>query len=113
MILYACEDDAASLRLNFGAGDTFAHAIPACIQGDNYEHNCTEFFFLLEDNRADFLVGGGDIVDRGTWLSEDGKLIIYRGEQKLLAFQPIHKDTLLEIDSSDKWVRSVLPASNN
>ena len=97
------------MQENFPArDDTYTHAIPNCTTGGGSEINCVEWVQFLENNRANVLIGGSDILLRRKYSLNENEITVYdeSGLSSLsdLIFGRISADTLLRIVDNTFWV---------
>lgn len=100
----ACNEESEISLSKFRPGDAF-EGITVHSQENNGEYRSIMRFMLLEDNIANVIVGENSVLRQATWFLDEDNLMIYQGEQNVLAFQAIHRDTLKERASGERWIR--------
>lgn len=90
----------------FSIGSTFEHEIEGCTVDASFENTCTDWMTLLENGKADCLIGGGDIIFRGAKEIKQDTLFIYTNFNKSpLKFVAIDFNTLKEASTGNMWIR--------
>lgn len=91
----------------FSVGYTFEHEIEGCTVDASFENTCTDWMTLLENGKVDYLIGGGDIINRGSRETKGDTLYVYTNfyvnPLRLIA---IDVNTLRDVSTGNIWVRA-------
>jgi len=111
LIFASCINDAeevvnSKLKLE---GAYFEHTYNNCSNGGNLEINCTQWIRFHENNKAEVLTGGNDIVWQATYSISDKEVyLIYENEslnEDADGFKIANADTLVRFVYDEVWVR--------
>lgn len=69
------------------SGATYNHEIKDCTIDPGFENTCTGWLMFREENEADYLIGGGDIVHEGTVEIHRDIIFIYNKDSQYLALK--------------------------
>ncbi len=106
LICFAC-DSPPYAPSGFQTGDIFEQENHLPGQQRTDKSFGKAYFILLEDNNANLISGENNVTIKGTWLTEEGRLMLYTSDQNLMVFQALHKDTLLVNGTGHRWIRAV------
>ncbi|MBL0766653.1 hypothetical protein [Marivirga atlantica] len=110
-LLASCMDDAdevisSKLKLE---GAYFEHTYDNCSNDGNLEFSCTQWVKFHENNKAEVLIGGNDIVWQATYSISDKEVyLIYENEslnEDADGFRIANADTLVRFVYDEVWVR--------
>ncbi len=110
ILLLSCADEQAEAPLKPDLeGAYFKYDYPDCNNTDRAEENCTQWIKFYEDNRAEVLYGGGDIIWTATYsVSNDKIYLIYESDylnEDADGFDIVDKNTLLRFLYNEAWTR--------
>jgi hypothetical protein len=90
---------------NVNINGRFTHQINNCDNEGNNEINCTEFIEFIDDSTVNILIGGGDIVFRTNYQTNDNKIILEQTDflNANISFNIKNKTTLNRIENSEVW----------
>ena len=102
---FACSDDSLTEEMY---NDHYSHKIQGCTPDYETPINCTEFVSFLENNKADILLGGGDIVFRVSYTVKGDKITLHKGNElsENMYFYIVNDDTLKRKGTDELWVKN-------
>lgn len=101
---FACEEASETSALE----ERYSHDIPNCDNGGNPEINCTEWIDFISGSEVDVLVGGGDIVERGTYEINGDQISITLSPLSSLSlvFQRLDANRLQRLGDNSIWTKN-------
>ncbi len=97
----ACEEETNPADLE----ERYSHDIPNCNNNGNPEINCTEWVDFISGSEVDVLVGGSDIVERGSYQVNGDQIAITINPQSSLSliFRRLDANRIQRIDDNSVW----------
>ena len=98
------DDDSSSTTFNLNG--EFSYTTPDCIADLQNETTCTDFITFETGNNISFLIGGGDIVEVGTY-TIDGNTLTISSESSIIYVFEIKSETEIYFTSVQQtWTKS-------
>ncbi len=103
LITSACEEESGP----FLSGDRYSHEIPNCDNTGNPVINCTEWVEFGSGSEVSVLMGGGDVVETGTYNLNDDQVAINTGplSSMSLIFDIIDENNLRRLQDNSIWTK--------
>ena len=96
--------------ISLTAGEVFEHKLKGCEVDTSFENTCSDWFLIMENSELDYLIGGGDVIYRGSWEIKQDTLFVHTSslDDGMLKLVALDQDTLEEVESGNLWYRSDL-----